>query len=269
VAAVGVATRGTTAPNRLRRVDRWLVDSCGRALRSAADPLVVDLGFGASPVTTLELAARLATVRGDVDVVGLEIDRDRVAAARPYASTAPRVTFEHGGFELPVGDRRPVVVRAMNVLRQYDEGDVSAVWRLMTRRLAGGGTLIDGTCDEPGRLATWVSVGCDGRPRSLTLAAATAHLDRPSALAARLPKVLIHRNVPGEPVHALLVAFDEAWAMAAPVAPFGRRQRWAAAVATLRSTGWPVLSTSHQVRRGELTVAWAAVAPTARPECRP
>ena len=77
---VGTITRGTTGVNRLRRSDRWLVNDelvAGR-LRAATDPLVVDLGYGAAPWTTLELAGRLRTVRPDVRVVGLEIDPDRV-----------------------------------------------------------------------------------------------------------------------------------------------------------------------------------------------
>ncbi|MBX6724206.1 MAG: class I SAM-dependent methyltransferase, partial [Dactylosporangium sp.] len=66
----GMVTRGTTNPNRLRRVDTWLVAWYGTTLRAAPDPLVVDLGYGASPVTTVELRARLASVRPDVRVVG-------------------------------------------------------------------------------------------------------------------------------------------------------------------------------------------------------
>src|SRR5262245_43150455 len=81
----GTVTRGTTNPNRLRRVDNWLVATYGRLLREAADPLVVDLGYGATPVTTVELHARLARVRPDVRVVGLEIDPVRVAQAEPVA----------------------------------------------------------------------------------------------------------------------------------------------------------------------------------------
>ena len=57
---VGTVTRGTTNPNRLRRVDRWIGYALGGLLRSAAGPpVVVDLGYGASPVTVLELADRL------------------------------------------------------------------------------------------------------------------------------------------------------------------------------------------------------------------
>jgi hypothetical protein len=34
--ALGLATRGTTAPNRLRRVDRWLTGVHGELLRTGA-----------------------------------------------------------------------------------------------------------------------------------------------------------------------------------------------------------------------------------------
>jgi hypothetical protein len=252
----------------LRRVDRYLVDTCRRALRSADDPLVVDLGFGASPVTTLELADRLAAVRADVEVVGLDLDRERVAAASAAVPPGRRVSFRYGGFELPVDGRRPVVVRAMNVLRQYAEADVRSAWQTMAGRLAAGdAVVVEGTSDEIGRLASWLTIGSDGVPRTLTLAASLRHLDRPSAVAARLPKALIHHNVAGEPVHELLAALDDAWARAAGLSAFGARQRWLATVAAVGAAGWPVVSTAAQARRGEVTVAWAAVAPRVRPEC--
>jgi hypothetical protein len=53
---------------------------------------------------------------------------------------------------------------------------------------------------------------------------------------------------------------DAAWELHAPLATFGHRQRWAAMCSSL-AQDWPVLSTSGQHRSGELTVAWAAVAP--------
>lgn len=65
---IGQVTRGTTGANRLRRVDRWIAQL--PALRRAARPLVVDLGFGASATTTLELHQRLAKVRPDIEVLG-------------------------------------------------------------------------------------------------------------------------------------------------------------------------------------------------------
>ncbi|MFC8615889.1 class I SAM-dependent methyltransferase [Micromonospora purpureochromogenes] len=254
----GVVTRGTTNPNRLRRVDNWIVATCGDRLRAAADPLVVDLGYGATPVTAVELRARLATgVRADVRVVGLEIDPVRVAAAAP-AADPPGLTFARGGFEL--AGLRPVLVRAFNVLRQYDESEVAAAWRTVTERLASGGALVEGTCDELGRLGSWVLVDAAG-PRTLTLAARLATLETPAQLAERLPKTLIHRNVPGERVHDLIRALDDAWQAAAGYAPFGPRQRWLRAVGALKQAGWPVLDRPHRWRQGELTLPWPAVAP--------
>ncbi|MBY8873005.1 class I SAM-dependent methyltransferase [Micromonospora sp. PLK6-60] len=256
---LGVVTRGTTNPNRLRRVDNWIVETCGAALRAAADPLVVDLGYGATPVTPVELRARLAAgVRPDVRVVGLEIDPVRVAAAEP-AADPPWLTFARGGFEL--AGLRPALVRAFNVLRQYDESEVAGAWRTMTERLAPGGLLVEGTCDELGRLGAWVLLDRTG-PRTLTLAAKPTTLESPATLAERLPKALIHRNVPGERIHDLIQALEHAWQSAAGYAPFGPRERWTRTVAALKQAGWPVQGRPRHWRRGTLTLPYPTIAPT-------
>ncbi|HEV7754729.1 MAG TPA: class I SAM-dependent methyltransferase [Mycobacteriales bacterium] len=253
--ALGLATRGTTAPNRLRRVDRWLAGTCAPLLRAAPDPLVVDLGYGATPVTTVELASRLRAVRPDLRVVGLEIDPERVAAARGAA--AEGLEFRRGGFEL--AGLRPAVVRAMNVLRQYDEPAALAAWETLRAGLAPGGLLVEGTCDELGRISSWVALDASG-PLTLTLSAAVASLDSPATLAERLPKALIHHNVPGRRIHAFVGALTAAWDTAAPVGTFGPRQRWAAAAGRLAADGWPIVGGRERWRLGELTVAWEAVA---------
>ena len=251
--ALGLATRGTTAPNRLRRVDRWLVGVHGDLLRRApSPPLVVDLGYGASPVTAVELHARLREVRPDVEVVGLEIDQERVDAAQPAAVEG--LSFRRGGFEL--AGLQPLVVRALNVLRQYEPEAAAQAWRTVTERMAPGGLLVEGTCDEVGRRAAWVALDAAG-PRTLTLAAHLPSLPRPSELAERLPKALIHDNVPGSPVHALLTALEDAWDRAAPQAVFGPRARWTAACEGL---DWPGADV-RRARLGELTVPWSTVAP--------
>ena len=256
---VGAPTRGTTNPNRLRRVDRWIASAppTSRLLRSAESPLVVDLGYGASPVTTVELARWLRRVRPDVRVLGLELDPERVAFARSAASP-PLLDFRRGGFEL--AGTRPVLVRAFNVLRQYAEDEVAGAWGLMLASMPAEGLLVEGTCDEIGRLSTWVLVAQAG-PVSLTLSMRLAGLDRPSTIAERLPKALIHRNVPGERVHALLSELDACWATAAPHQSFGVRSRWLETVRLLIARGWPVLGPPSRIRLGELTVPWAAVAP--------
>ena len=266
---VGQVTRGTTNTNRLRRVDRWIARH--PILRRTADPLVVDLGYGASGVTAFELEARLRRARPDVEVLGLEIEPARVGRAREQlarvrageASFAPdaRVSFARGGFEVPVpGARRPAIIRAFNVLRQYDEHEVADAWARMASRLRPDGMLVEGTCDELGRISTWIEVGPDAAPRSLTISLRLAGLGSPAIAAERLPKALIHRNVPGERVHDVIEALDREWTRAVAASSFGPVQRWRAALDALAGAGWPVGGRARW-RLGELTLPWDAVAP--------
>jgi hypothetical protein len=250
--ALGLPTRGTTNPNRLRRIDRWLVAVHGALLRAPEEaPLVVDLGYGATPVTAVELHTRLRAVRPDVEVLGIEIDQDRVDAAKP--AERPGLSFVRGGFEL--AGHRPLVVRALNVLRQYDEAAAAQAWQTLRQGVAPGGVVVEGTCDEIGRRAAWVELDATG-PRTLTLAAHLPTLDRPSDLAERLPKALIHHNVPGEKVHALLAAMDGAWDRSAAYAPFGNRQRWVAMAEALEHP-----KDIGRARFGEITVPWGSIDP--------
>jgi len=280
-------------------VDRWITQALRPVLRADERPLLVDLGFGASPVTTLELYRRVRAVAPAAEVTGLEIDPERVAAAcrqlearRAAGDDLPGLSFALGGFELPL-PRRPALVRAFNVLRQYPEDRTWTAWSRLRDGLAPGGLLVEGTCDEIGRRAVWVTLpslpgpgpgpgaagagagqadvlvsGAAVRPPLITFAARLESLGRPSDLAERLPKALIHRNVPGEPVHQFLRDFDRAWDRAAPYSAFGPRQRWLAAVASL-SAAWPVLrfppyGGKRRWRLGEVTLPWAALAPPGR-----
>jgi hypothetical protein len=253
----GRVTRGTTGTNRLRRIDRWIATL--PALRASEDPLVVDLGYGASATTSLELYDRLAKVNPAVEVVGIEIEPERVKLAS--ASAKPGVSFRLGGFEVPLPNgRKATVIRALNVLRQYDEGEVLANWHRMVGRLQPGGVLVEGTCNEVGRVCSWVDVTTEG-PQTLTVSLRLADLEWPSIVAERLPKVLIHRNVPGEKVHEFLEALDRHWQYNAALGAFGPSQRWIAVARAMKNDGWPVRGSQSRWKLGELTVDWAAVAP--------
>ena len=263
--AVGDITRGTTNPNRLRRVDRWVLHQVCSTIRKSEDPLVVDLGYGALPVTTKEMFDRLRKhVRTDVEVIGIQIDPDRVQEAKPIEQ--PGLSFKFGGFEIPTGDRRPIMIRAFNVLRQYDESEVLEAWRTMTARLAPNGYLVEGTCDEIGRRSVWVSLRAgQSEPETITFSTHIGSLDKPSDLAPRLPKVLIHRNVPGEKIYEFLQAFDRAWLSQSGLIPFGSRQRFVAAVEQL-ALQYPVLDNKVRWRLGEVTVPWHVVMNTTAPQ---
>lgn len=250
----GVITRGTTGVNRLRRSDRWTAHHplIRDYLRGQTHPLAVDVGYGASHTTTVEWARWLRRIRPDIEVVGLEIDPARVLPPRDG------VRFELGGFEL--AGHRPHLVRAFNVLRQYDVAQVPVAWEMVLSHLAPGGLFVEGTCDEIGRRAAWLLLDRAG-PRTLTLAWDPADVDKPSDVAERLPKILIHRNVPGEKIHGLLARLDDAWERCAGWEPYGPRVRFEKTQKLLIDEHLPLHPLRRRPRGAVVTVDWAVVAP--------
>jgi hypothetical protein len=241
----------------LRRVDRYIASL---PQIKSSNPVVVDLGYGASPITAIELLDRLSKVNSRVQVVGIEIERERVE--RGLAVATDRLHFTHGGFEvpLPAGMQAATVIRAFNVLRQYDESELAGAWQLMQGRLAPGGVLVEGTCDEIGRLSSWITLDSSG-PQLFTISLRLNGLELPGKVAERLPKALIHRNIPGERIHDWLNALDKAWMQNSPLSSFGSIQRWLATCEQLLAEGWPIVVNRKRWRLGEITVAWNAVAP--------
>lgn len=257
--AIGTITRGTTNPNRLRRVDRFIANQS--IFRDEPKPLVVDLGFGANPTTSIELLSRLEKVNSATTVLGIEIDRERVAKAKP--SEKQNLRFGYGGFEtpLPEGLTGPIhLIRAMNVLRQYDEQEVLPAWSIMQKQLADNGLIVEGTCDEIGRLASWVTL-TKTEVKSLTLSYRLSGIETPSKIAERLPKILIHRNTEGNQVHRFLTDLDNAWASNSSFAVFSPVQRFQKTCLQLIDMGWPLKKEPRRWRLGELTVAWDAIKP--------
>jgi hypothetical protein len=258
---VGAITRGTTNPNRLRRVDRYLAQL--EQLRKLPNPLAVDLGYGKTPVTAVELLARLEKVSPTIRVLGIEIDPARVAEAKALEHS--RLAFEHGGFEVPIpkafSDREDVdLIRALNVLRQYSESEVLSAWSLMQSRLSKDGLIIEGTCDEIGRVASWITLD-KTKPLTFTISLRLQGLDRPSKVAERLPKILIHKNIPGNNIHRYLQELDFAWDKAAGFGAFGSAQRFVQTAKSLLEAGWPIENSPKRWRLGELSVSYEAISP--------
>ena len=180
-------------------------------------------GYGASAVTTLELVERLGPE--------VERPRGRRAGDRPGAggrgrrrprSAAGRLPGRRLRAGRPAAGARAGVQRAAAVRRGVGGAGVGHHAR---RPGPGRACIVEGTCDEWGRRSAWVALDADG-PLTLTLATRVSDIATPSDLAERLPKALIHHNVPGQPVHEFLRAFDAAWAAAAGLSTFGPRQRW-------------------------------------------
>jgi len=121
---VGQPTRGKTVSNRIRRVDNFIL-LYEPSLLTRTDglfqhSLFVDLGYGFDARTTLESATRFRRVNPNLPILGVEIDKERVDAALPYADEMTH--FRLGGFNLPLQPGESVrLIRAFNVLRQYEE----------------------------------------------------------------------------------------------------------------------------------------------------
>jgi len=258
---VGSATRGKTAANRLRRVDALLALLEEPLLRRSdgdfAAASVVDLGYGAEPTTTLEMAARLRRFRPDLRVLGVEIDPERVAAARPFED--PFTSFRLGGFNLPLKPGEHVrLIRAFNVLRQYDEQEVAEAHRLLAEALLPGGLLVEGTSEPHGR--HWVAhllrkeSGGGLRPEALVFGTSFRSGFDPASFQPVLPKSLIHRVAPGEPVFA----FFEDWKRAARdtvgESSWGAKRWFVAAADRLGELGWSVDLRRRLLERGYLSL---------------
>ncbi len=209
---IGQATRGKTAPNRLRKTDTFLAVAFPEFVRHMPG-LYVDLGYGFFPITSVETLHRLRRHNSGLRVLGVEIDPERVAAAQPFAE--PGLEFRHGGFNLPLRPgERVSVVRAFNVLRQYDETAVEAALIALAQPLTPGGLILEGTSDPLGRLLTFnlFQMQPSGLARTaLVLAPSLSLAFQPRSFQAVLPKTFIHHAEPGGPIDRFFAAWHAAW----------------------------------------------------------
>jgi len=113
--------------------------------------VVVDVGLGAKPDTTVELAEAVHRASPALVVIGVDIDPYRVATARQRAGDY--AMFRVGSFELPLeDDERVRVVRAMNLLREYHPDDVEMKQAFLGAPLEEGGLLLEGSTDDEGHV---------------------------------------------------------------------------------------------------------------------
>jgi hypothetical protein len=155
---IGLLTRGKTATNRLRRVDNFILlyepSLLTRSDDLFADSLFVDLGYGFDPRTTLESAMRFRKLNPNLKILGVEIDKDRVEAAQPFADE--KTFFRLGGFNLPLQvNERVRLIRAFNVLRQYEEKDFLPAYEKLAEYVLPNGLMIEGTSNPFGSM--WVA----------------------------------------------------------------------------------------------------------------
>jgi len=260
---VGIITRGKTADNRLRRADNFILlyepSLLTRADGDFADALFVDVGYGFDPRTTLESAARFRKLNPRLKILGVEIDRGRVEAAQPFANG--QTFFRLGGFNLPLHmGERIRLIRAFNVLRQYEEKDFAPACETLASYLLPGGLLLEGTSNPSGGI--WVAnlirkpatFNLKPSPHFESLVFSTNfHLGfNVEDFQTILPKNYIHRMTRGEEIFD----FFEAWKRSANESisahVFGLRQWFAAAARSLHQKGYTIDLHKKWIQKGFL-----------------
>src|SRR5512145_1796470 len=228
----GQPTRGKTAANRLRRVDNftllyepWLLTRTDGLFARA---LFVDLGYGFDARTTLESATRFRGVNPELPILGVEIEKDRVEAALPYGDE--KTFFRLGGFNLPLQEGEHVrLIRAFNVLRQYDEKDFAPAYERLAQYVLPGGLMIEGTSTPYGQVwcANVARRTIDHGPWTMEALVFSTNFRLGFEITdfqAVLPKNHIHHVVPGEPIHDFFEAWKASAAETAAMKTYGLRQ---------------------------------------------
>ena len=244
---IGQATRGKTASNRLSRVDNFILlyepSLLTRTDGMFADSLFVDLGYGFDARTTLESAARFRRVNPDLRILGVEIDKERVEAALPYADD--KTFFRLGGFNLPLKEGETVrLIRAFNVLRQYEEKDFVPAYEKLSQYILPGGLMIEGTSNPFGSIwcANIVRKMENGSWKMESLVFSTNFRSGfdVEEFQTILPKNLIHRVVAGQPIYDFFEAWKRAAAETSAAKAYGSKQWFAVAAENLARKGFKI-----------------------------
>ena len=261
----GQPTRGKTASNRLRRVDNFillyepslLTRTDGLFQRS----LFVDLGYGFDARTTLESAARFRCVNPNLPILGVEIDKERVDAAIPYADEITH--FRLGGFNLPLHAGESVrLIRAFNVLRQYEEKDFAPAYERLAEYVLPGGLMIEGTSNPFGSI--WAAnlvrktlesdsllLGSLWKFEALVFSTNFRMGFDITEFQAVLPKNHIHHVIEGEPIHNFFEAWKRSAAETSPAKVFGLKQWFINSAESLAQKGYKI-----KLQRKFLSKGW-------------
>jgi len=243
----GQPTRGKTASNRLRRVDNFIL-LYEPALLTRTDglftnSLFVDLGYGFDARTTLESAARFRRVNPNLKILGVEIDKERVEAALPFADD--KTFFRLGGFNLPLKAGEHVrLIRAFNVLRQYEERDFVPAYERLAQYVLPGGLMIEGTSNPFGsiwcaNIVRKVESG-DWKFEALVFSTNFRLGFDVEEFQTILPKNLIHHVMQGEEIYNFFEAWKRSAKETAAMKTYGAKQWFVASTESLAQKGYKI-----------------------------
>ena len=184
--------------------------------------LIVDFGYGESPITTIELCEAIGR-----PVIGIETEE---------LPPQENCRFLKGDFSTCATLGPTAVVRAMNVLRGYREDEVPALHEALGAALIEGGLLLEGSTDTEGHVTV---VGLmRKRSGQLRREALLFHTDfsrgfSPWLFRDWLPRDLRRSVRPGTAIQSLLTTWDSQVKGESP------RERFASSVhGVVEATPW-------------------------------
>ena len=183
-------TRGKTSEGRLRLVDAYLLERHRSALESGP---FVDLGCGVGGLTTIESKSAIEQAGLVVEIWAVDADEARLPAVDGIQTSTALEVVDIG------------VLRAMNVLRQYNVDDSLAALSEWSTHLSTQGVLVEGTSDKHGELAAFF---CLGRSPELVLMTTFSRDFGPWIFRDYLPQLWRRSVKPG----TALFGFFRAWA---------------------------------------------------------
>ncbi|MBN2443139.1 MAG: hypothetical protein JXJ04_17395 [Spirochaetales bacterium] len=224
------------------------------------DAMFVDLGFGKFPATTLQTAEYLRRINPELLVLGVEIDKTLVLEAEKYSDDLTQ--FRYGGFNLPLKHLKNIpienvrIIRAFNVLRQYNEDEVYDAFMTLGHYLLPGGLIIEGTSDPYGRV--WAAnILRKNKSDHLIKEALVFSTNFKGGFEPRhfqpiLPKNYIHHMVPGEEIYTFIEDWKKEYKKNLSTGKTTAKQLFIDTARNLKEQGYAVETRKKWLARGFL-----------------
>ncbi len=225
-------------------------------------PFLLISAMASTRAPHLNLASRFRRVNPSLKILGVEIDKERVDAALPYADE--KTFFRLGGFNLPLKEGETVrLIRAFNVLRQYEEKDFIPAYEQLAQYVLPGGLMIEGTSDPFGRIwsANVARKMEQGKRRigdsEWDMEALVFSTNFRSGLDVEefqtiLPKNYIHHVLPGELIYDFFATWKRAAAETVSAKVYGLRPWFEASAQALARYGYSINLQKRFLNRGWL-----------------